>query len=67
MIQGKKSKMAMFGLKTGQRRDVRGNVATFERGKFSTSRRSRQRRDVPERKVFNVTMFGTTSRCSREQ
>ena len=38
----------MFGLKTGQCRDVRGNVATFQRVSFPTSRRSEQRRDVPE-------------------
>ena len=38
----------MIGLKTGQRRDVRGNVTTFQGGSFPTSRRSGQRRDVSE-------------------
>ena len=28
-VQGEKNKWAKFGLKTGQCRDVRGNVATF--------------------------------------
>ena len=48
VIQGRRAKWVVFGLKTGQRRDVRGNVATFQRGKCSTSRRSGQCRDVPE-------------------
>ena len=43
-----KRKMAHFGFKTGQRRDVRGNVATLQRGLKPTSRRSGQRRDVTE-------------------
>ena len=38
----------MFGLKTRQRHDVLGNVAMFQRVSFPTSRRSGQRRDVPE-------------------
>ena len=38
----------MLGLKTGQRRDVRGNVVTLHRGLKLTSRRSGQRRDVTE-------------------
>ena len=38
----------MFGPKTGQRRDVRGNVVTLQRRIMPTSRRSGQRRDVPE-------------------
>ena len=46
MIQGRNRKWEVSGLKTGQRRDIRGNVATFG----ATSRRSRedifQRRDV---------------------
>ena len=52
MIQGRNIKWEVSGLKTGQRRDVQGNVATFG----ATSRRSRedifQHRDVPKRKVF---------------
>ena len=38
----------MFGLKTGQRHDVKGNVATLQRRFMPTSRRSGKRRDVPE-------------------
>ena len=38
----------MIGLKIGQRRDVRGNVMTFQRRGFPTSRRSGKHRDVPE-------------------
>ena len=40
--------MAIIGLKTGQRRDVRGIVATLQRGLKPTSRHSGQRRDVTE-------------------
>ena len=38
----------MCVLKTGQRRDIRGNVATLQRRIMPTSRRSGQRRGVPE-------------------
>ena len=37
-----------LGFKTGQRRDVQGNVATLQRMIMPTSRRSGKRRDVPE-------------------
>ena len=43
-----------MGLKTGQRRDVWANVATFSRVLISTSRCSGQHHDVPERRYFNV-------------
>ena len=39
MIQGRNRKWDVSGLKTGQRHDVRGNVATFQRGHFPMSRR----------------------------
>ena len=42
------SKWDVFGLKTGQRRDIRANVTTFQRVSFPTSRHSGQLRDVPE-------------------
>ena len=48
MRKVRRAKWAIFGLKTGQRRDVRGNVAMLQRKIMSTSRRSGQRRDVPE-------------------
>ena len=38
----------MCVLKIGQRRDVRGNVATLQRRIMPTSRRSGKHRDVPE-------------------
>ena len=43
-----RAKWPIFGLKTGQRRDVRGNIATLQRGLKPTSRRLGQRRDVTE-------------------
>ena len=47
---GFKQKWEVCGLKTGQRRDVRGNVATFQRVNFPSSRRwistSRHSREV---------------------
>ena len=43
-----RAKWPIFGLKTGQRRDVRGNVAKLQRGLKPTSRRSSQRHDVTE-------------------
>ena len=46
--QVRRVKWAIFGLKTGQRRDVRGNVATLHRRIMPTSRCLGQRRDVPE-------------------
>ena len=48
MRKVRRAKWAIFGLKTGQRRDVRGNVATLQRRIMPTLRRSRQRRDIPE-------------------
>ena len=39
MIQGRNRKWEVSGLKTGQRRDVRGNVATFQRRHCPTSQR----------------------------
>ena len=68
-----RAKWPIFGLKKGQHRDVRGNVATFG----ATSRRSGQRRDVTERVEANVATlqrvglndvvtFGVTSRRYRE-
>ena len=53
------------------------NVETFPRGVLSTSRRYKgvyfqcrdveiQRRNVPERYIFNVTMLSPTSRRARE-
>ena len=44
----RRAKWAIFGFKIGQRRDVRGNVATLQRVLRSTSRCSGQRRDVSE-------------------
>ena len=55
----------MVSLKSVQRRDVRDNVVTFQRGSKSTSRRSRgvqnqrrdvgiSRRDVPEEGKIDV-------------
>ena len=44
----RRAKWAIFGLKIGQRRDVRGNVAMLQRRIMPTSRRSGQRRDVLE-------------------
>ena len=44
----KSQKCTVLGFKTGQRRDVRGNVPTLQRGMKPTSRRSTQRRDVGE-------------------
>ena len=46
--QGEEQNGLFFGLKIGQRRDVRGNAATLQRGRRPTSRRSGLRRDVPE-------------------
>ena len=43
-----RAKWPIFGLKTGQRRDIRGNVATLQRGLKPTSRRSGKRCDVTE-------------------
>ena len=43
-----RAKWPIFSLKIGQRRDVRGNVATLQRGLKPTSRRSGQRCDVIE-------------------
>ena len=48
MRKVRRAKWAIFGLKTGQRRDVRGNVATLQRRIMPTSRRLGQRCDVPE-------------------
>ena len=47
-VEGEEQKWPIFGLKTGQRRDVQGNVATLQRGLKPTLRRSDQRRDVTE-------------------
>ena len=58
----RRAKWAIFGLKIGQRRDVRGNVAPFG----AMSRRSGQRRDVTEKDYANVATFRATSRRSRE-
>ena len=52
MIQGRNRKWEVSGLKTGQRRDVQVNVATFQRGNF-------QRRDVET----NVATF-QRGKCS---
>ena len=43
-----RAKSTILGLKTGQRRDVRGNVATLQRGLKPTSRNSGQRCNVTE-------------------
>ena len=47
-VEGEEQKWPIFCLKTGQRRDVRSNVATLQRGLKPTSQRSDQRRDVTE-------------------
>ena len=43
-----REKWPIFGLKTGQRHDVQGNVATLQRGLKPTSRSSGKRHDVTE-------------------
>ena len=62
MIQGRNRKWKVSGLKTGQRRDVRGNVVTFG----ATSRRSGNVATFQRGKCSNVATFDPTSRRSIE-
>ena len=56
LVQGEKSKNGLrVALKQGNVATFGGNVATLQRGYMPTSRRSGQRRDVPE--------TGTKQRC----
>ena len=48
MQGGKSKKWALCVLKTGLRRDVRGNITTLQRRIMPTLRRSEQRRNVSE-------------------